>query len=184
MNIRNPWDDLRMTEKEFLNWLRSNTRRIWSRHPTKNAYKASKVFKAPLGKKTKKNPEGMVNAYKCEICQGNFRANDTEVDHLIAGGSFSTWEEYTEWARRILWVSFDELRVLCKTGCHAAVTYAQRHNMTFKEARATKLAIEATKKSVKFQKDQLTSLGYPSNMTNNATNRRACYVDYYNKQEE
>lgn len=120
--VNTPWK----TSKDYFNWLRSQTRRIWSRHPIKIQYKLSRRYKAPLGLKGKD-----VWVSDCEICKKASRT--CEVDHLTAGGSFSNWEEYTEWSKRILFVTYNDIRELCKE-CHSTVTLSQRLNISFEEA--------------------------------------------------
>lgn len=177
MNTKNPWDNTNMNEKEFFNWLRSVTRRIWSRHPQKNAYKKDRTFKAPIGKINNK----MVNACKCEMCGETFRSAETEIDHIVAGGSFKNWKEYTEWAKRILWVTSDDIRILCKDGCHKKVTYAHKHGLTLEDADVKLKTIADMKKPTNIQIKELTDLGYPASMLTNAKKRRECYEDYYSK---
>lgn len=137
----NPWGEgsVWKTEKDFLNWLRSQTRRIWSRHPVKISYKMSRRYKAPIGIKGKD-----VWACKCEMCGKEVRSSDAEIDHITAGGSFRNWEEYTQWAKRILWVTWEDLRELC-TDCHQAVTLSQKLGVSFEIAEATKKAIQLEK---------------------------------------
>ena len=135
-----PWEDVPNVwkdEKAYLNWLRSQTRRIWSRHPIKIAYIQNKRYKAPVGRNGRE-----VWVTDCEMCGKQDR--NCEVDHIKAGGSFSCWQTYTEWARRILWVSLDDLRLLCKD-CHASVTYADRHDISVEAARAIRTAIAICK---------------------------------------
>lgn len=137
----NPYDsvDFWNDEKDFLNWLRSQTRRIWTRHPVKTTYKARRRFKAPIGRKGKE-----VFACTCELCGKTVKSSESQVDHKQEGGSFSNWEEYTVWAKRILWVSIDDIRELCKP-CHGAVTLSQRLHITLDEALIQKQAIELIK---------------------------------------
>lgn len=134
-----PWDNVPQWkgEKDFLNWLRSSTRRIWSRHPTKIEYKKHRRYKAPVGKHGKD-----VWVSDCEICGEQSR--DTEIDHIDGGYGFSNWEEYCSWAKRILWVTFDDIRELCKE-CHEAVTLSQRERISFEQAKIEKKVISICK---------------------------------------
>lgn len=129
------WKD----EKAYLNWLRSQTRRIWGRHPVKTEYRMRRRFKAPLGRNGKE-----VFACTCEMCGKTVRQTETQVDHLEQGGSFSNWEEYTQWAKRILWVGLDGVRELC-IPCHKAVNHSQNRGISVEDARIEKEAIRLVK---------------------------------------
>lgn len=171
----NPWDDVPAfkDEKAFLNWLRSQSRRIWSRHPTKLAYKQSRRYKAPVGRNNKD-----VWVSDCEIC--GCQSRNCEVDHLSAGGSFHDWDSYTLWLKRILWVSFEDIRELCPS-CHSIVTYSQVNNLSWDEAVKYKKIIEKLDKPAKEQQKELTSLGFDSKMTSNAEKRKQCYLEAFER---
>lgn len=160
----NPWDNSTAwkSEKDFMNWLRSQTRRIWSRHPVKISYKNNRRFKAPIGVNGKE-----VWACNCEMCGKLVRSSETQIDHIIMGGSFSDWKSYTEWARRILWVTPDDIRELC-VDCHTTVNHMQKTGMTFEEAKVEKQAIQIIKE--KKDKPFLESKGITP--ASNATKRR------------
>lgn len=126
---REPWHDCPSVfkdEKTFLNWLRSQTRRIWTRHPIKLEYKKKLRYKAPIGKLGKE-----VWAIDCEMCGKACR--DTQTDHLHGGYGFKDWTSFCEWSKMILWVTFDDIRELCPD-CHAAVSLSQRLGIDIKSA--------------------------------------------------
>lgn len=128
-----PWK----TETAFLGWLRGQIRRIWSRHPVKISYKNSRRYKAPVGRNEKE-----VWVSDCEIC--GCQSRDCEVDHKDGGYGFTDWDSFTKWQQRILLVSFDDIRELCKE-CHAIVSHAQRCGISFEEAKCEKEAIAIIK---------------------------------------
>lgn len=128
-----PWKD----EKAYLNWLRGSIRRIWSRHPVKISYKQQRRYKAPVGKNGKD-----VWVIDCEICGCPHR--DTQTDHIRGGFGFNDWQSFTDWAKMILWVTFDDIRELC-TSCHEAVTLSQKLGISFDEAVIQKEAISIIK---------------------------------------
>ena len=132
-----PWKD----EKAYLNWLRGSIRRIWSRHPVKIAYKQQRRYKAPIGLKGKE-----VWCSDCEMCGKQSRT--CEVDHLEGGYGFKDWQTFTEWARMILWVTFDDIRELCEE-CHADVTLSQKLGISLTDAKVEKKVIAITKQSAK-----------------------------------
>ncbi len=134
-----PWKD----EKAYLTWLRGSVRRIWSRHPVKIAYKQSRRYKAPVGRNGKE-----VFVSDCEICGKQCR--DCDVDHLQGGFGFTDWSSFTEWARMILWVTFDDIRELCPE-CHGVVTFCQKNGCSWDEAVANKTAIALIKEKKELQ---------------------------------
>lgn len=150
----NPWDDVPHIwedEKSYMGWLRSQTRRVWSKHPIKTEYKKARRYKAPVGVKGKE-----VFVSDCEICGEQCR--NTQVDHIVAGGSFNNWKTYTEWAKRILWVTFSDIRELC-IPCHEIVTLSQKKGITFEEAAIEKKVIAVTSLKATPQKEWLLSKG-------------------------
>lgn len=167
----NPWDNVSTwkNEKAFFNWLRSQTRRIWSRHPVKISYKQGRRYKAPIGKNGRE-----VWACRCEMCGKEVASGSAEIDHIAAGGSFYDWESYTEWAKRILWVSHDDIRELCQD-CHSTVSHAQRTGLTLEEAHKDKKLIALTKRPVKEQKKELLGEGFSEEDVSNSKKRKDCY---------
>lgn len=128
-----PWRD----EKAYLNWLRGSIRRIWSRHPVKISYKQQRRYKAPVGKFGKD-----VWVSDCELCGKQCRTCD--VDHIKGGYGFNDWQSFTEWAKMILWVTFEDIRELCPD-CHSIITLSQRLGVDFEESKVQKAAIELCK---------------------------------------
>lgn len=139
-----PWKD----EKAYLNWLRGSIRRIWSRHPVKISYKQARRYKAPVGKFGKD-----VWVSDCELCGKQCRSCD--VDHLKGGFGFKDWQGFTEWAKMILWVTFDDIRELCGD-CHAATTLSQKQGVSFEEAVVQKevIAIMSSKLDKEWLKER------------------------------
>ena len=156
---RLPWNDmpnLWRDEAAFTQWLRSASRRLWNRAPVKLEYIRAHRYKAPLGKVTKKNPEGMVWVCDCEIC--NQQSRKFEVDHIEAAGSTKDIKEWLVWIERLLVVDFDDIRILCKQ-CHEVVTLSQKLNCSFERAKyIEKPRIEFSKKKAKEQLDILRKL--------------------------
>lgn len=151
---RNPWDDCKTIwkdEKAYYTWLRGSVRRIWSKHPVKISYKQSKRYKAPVGVNGKE-----VWVIDCEICGEASRK--TETDHIDGGYGFTDWESFCDWAKRILWVTFDDIRELCEE-CHSIVTLSQRKNITFEEAMTEKKVIAYAKEPTTRQKEILVEMG-------------------------
>lgn len=166
-----PWRDSSAwkSEKEFLNWLRSQSRRIWSRHPVKLDYVRSKELPVPEDFPNQR----VKSVVECELCNHLFKKGDTEVDHLIMAGSFKSVEEFKDWIVRLLVVDFNGLRLLCKS-CHSIVTLSQKLGITYEDAVVEKKAIEFSKKKVNEQKEILLALN-PKADCRNADTRREEY---------
>lgn len=179
--MKEPWEELPdvwKNDKAYFVWLRGQMRRTWSRHPIKLAYTKSRRVRAPIGKKTKRNPTGEVWANKCEICDGLFRQAETEVDHIEEAGGFQNWNQFHEWVYKLLHINFDSIRVVCKP-CHRIVSYASRMGITFEEAAIEKEAIAFGKMSVNNQNEKLAELKLESG--SNAKLRKQIYRDYLQK---
>lgn len=158
-------------ERAFLSWLRSAARRTWSKHPIKNEYKRARRYKAPLGRVTKKSPEGMVWVSDCEMCGEQSRS--CEVDHIESAGSFTTVEEWKDWMEKLLVVGFDDVRELCKD-CHEAVTLTQKQGMSLEEAFIEKEVIKLCKMKAGELREYLKERGYSQEDVSNATKRKKC----------
>ena len=118
-------------------------RKAWSRHPIKNQFKKSVRIRAPLGAKIDKRTgkPAMVWSHICVQCGYTFRAEDVEVDHMTAAGSFRDWDECQQWLMGLMQVSFASLQMLCKP-CHRIKSYADQHGYTLAEAEAHKSYIQ------------------------------------------
>lgn len=137
---REPWHDcpnVFKDEKAYLNWLRSQIRRVWSRHPIKLEYKKKLRYKSPLGRNGKD-----VWVINCEMCNTPHR--ETQTDHLRGGFGFTDWQSFTDWSKMILWVTFDDIRELCPN-CHACVTLSQKLGISLEDAKIEKAVIEIMK---------------------------------------
>lgn len=186
MSVSKPWEcvpDLWKTEKSYLNWLRGQIRRIWSRHPIKHRYVAQQevisVTDAPLhlplgctlSPRTKK-------LRQCEMCRLWWPPSKLEVDHIHGGVGFDNYEEFLEWQERILFVSFDDIRELCKT-CHADVTLSQKLGCTLEEVPKERERIEFGKLKATKQNEALVMLGIKQGK--NPAERVALFNEYLEK---
>lgn len=131
--------------------MRGQLRQAWTNHPTKNSYITHKRYKAPLGKPTKKEPNGkMVFTVDCELCEKPCKVSydpkkgeekPFNVDHLIGGKGFKNLEEMMGWIERIFFITSDDIRILC-TPCHKIINHSQKTGLNFEHARADKQAIK------------------------------------------
>lgn len=172
-----PW----RTEASFWAWLRGGLRSgCWAKHPVKLNYIRAMRERVPLGKQTEGNPDGLVWGGKCAHCFRLFKQSDLEVDHKRQAAQKPLKDDLTGFITGMVFVTFDDLQLVCKP-CHKVKSYAERLGITFAEAEAEKLAIEACKKSVKDQINLLTELGFDNTLTKNQKDRRECFLKHYLK---
>jgi hypothetical protein len=179
---KEPWDccpDVWKTKAAFFAWMRGQMRRAWSRHPVKVSYMHNHRERVPLGRKTAKNPTGLVWGCRCEHCNQLFKQVECEVDHIEAAGSFKGWEDFEAWMIKLMHINWDSIRVVCKE-CHRIISYAERTGMTFEEAKLEKEAIAFSKLSVVKQCDILElALGYDkAARASNAKLRRTLFTKH------
>ena len=175
-----PWEqcpDVWKTEATFFQWMRGQMRRAWSRHPVKVSYMHANRERVPLGRKTTKNPKGMVWGCRCEQCHELFRQTECEVDHIEGAGSFRNWGEFEAWMIKLMHINWNGIRIVCKK-CHKIKSYAERYDLTIEEAALEKDVIAFTKIAVVAQVSTLTAAGYELEEISNAAKRRAAYKKY------
>lgn len=179
-DILSRYPDVWPTEASFRNWVRGGVRRgLWNKHPVKLRFMKNNRFKAPLGRPTKKAPEGaMVWACECAACGEEKRAGDCQVDHKEGENPFRTLEGLQEYVLRQILVTEDDLQWMCKE-CHDIKTYAERHGISFFSAKCEKEAIAFSKMPVEGQKKELMRWGVvPASA---AKDRRAQYRQVYSQ---
>lgn len=129
-----PWK----TESAWWGYLRGCLRKAWSRNPIKlNLLKKKRrqiVNPNPRGKKD------TVFGFDCDVCSNTFVMSEGEVDHIVGAGSLKSVNDIQGFVERLLFVTEDDLRLVCK-GCHRAITYAEKTGMTFDDAKIEKEAI-------------------------------------------
>jgi len=176
-----PWEqcpNIWSNEKQYFNWIRGAMRKAWCRHPVKISYMHLHRFKAPLGKKTFKNPEGtMIWATVCETCNKVKKEGETEVDHKVRAGGCKSWDEFNIWIRSLLHINHNSLAIICKP-CHHIKSYAEQHDMTFDEAKLAKKVIAFMKQSAGLQTLWLSSRGYRDGDIANEKARKLSYANY------
>lgn len=179
-SAKEPWEALPEvwpTPAKYFQWVRNQMRRAWSRHPIKVAYKKAHRERGCLGKKTKTNPTGVVWCSRCEQCGVLHREANTEVDHIEQAGSFRHWGEFLSWMQRLMHISFDSIRVVCKP-CHKIITHATKKGMTFEEAKLDKRVIAFGKLPAKEQMSVLRTKNVDGPHTPNAVQRKIMYRQY------
>ena len=128
-----PWEDVPeiwKDEGQYLNWLRSQTRRAWARHPLKHAYcqrrETISRLDAVAEHKIGETDYRLAKKFRCcEMCEKWTPVSKLEVDHIVGGEGFTTLNDFMDWYWRMLLVGFDSIRELCKP-CHDNVTLSQK----------------------------------------------------------
>lgn len=157
-----PWEEKGVpwkTEEQFLNWVKGAIRKGWSRHPVRILKLKAVRVRAPLGRKTQKNPTGLVWCVKCEICGEIIRQSKAEVDHKHKMKEEKWYHNIEAFVIRMYWVGFNDLQVLCKP-CHYIKSLSDLKNCSFEEARDIHKPIIAFRnKKAKEQVDTLKQIG-------------------------
>lgn len=178
-----PWKEyphVWKTESAYLSFIRGGIRRyLWSKNPIKLEFEKSQQVKIPND-----NPKSMkrfptVSGFKCEQCDGLFKANQVECDHKTGEYELRCLDDIQKFVEGIVFVRKEDLAMLCKP-CHAIKTYSQRYGVSLAEAKATKQAIEIDKKSAKIVIAFLTKHGY--NAASTKDKRREQLVDHFRKE--
>lgn len=112
------------------------------------------------------------------MCRLWWPPSKLEVDHIYGGVGFDNYDEFLEWQKRILFVSFDDIRELCKI-CHADVTLSQKLGCTLEEVPKERERIEFGKLKATKQNEALIMLGIKQGK--NSAERTALFNDYLEK---
>lgn len=156
-----PWEQLPIvwkSESAYWTWVRGGFRSVWMTHPVKLAFMSRKAVKL-----RNPNPNGrneFVKGFRCERCNCEcfsmaskdvkrieklgVKINTVQVNHRKMAGSLKSKEDLGSFAANLLFVSFDDLEIIC-TECHSYETHSQRYGMTIEEAKYDKKAIEIEK---------------------------------------
>lgn len=155
--IKEPWGEGHpwKSSTAFFTYLRGCLRKAWMRHPVKlNLIKNQrKQIKNP-------NPRGnkpTVWGFECELCNKDYVAKEGQVDHRVGAGKLTKTEDIQGFTERLLYVTEDDLRYICKS-CHGIVTLSERRGISFEEAAVEKRVISFGKLKAAQQSDALTEL--------------------------
>ena len=166
--------DIWKTQAAFMSYVRGGIRLgLWNKNPVKLQFIKDNRVRAPLGKKTEKNPEGMVWGCECYLCNKLFRQTQCQVDHLEGNHSLKSMDDLRNFIEAMVSVTNDDLALVCKP-CHDCKSYADRMEITFEEAKAHKKAIEVQKNNE--DKEWLTAKKIKPE--SNAKKRRKQIVQY------
>jgi len=127
----------------FFTYLRGCLRKAWSTNPIKH-----NLIKKKRKQIANPNPNGKketVFGFTCEMCNTDHVIANGQVDHKVAAGSLRKTSDIQGFVERLLYVTEDDLRLICK-GCNSALAYADKQGITYEEAIGIKLAIDLCKK--------------------------------------
>ena len=173
--MKEPWEihpSIWRNKTAFFTYLRGHLRLLWSRYPAKLQWKSAQLRSPPKGYTGRAKKLGT-----CYYCSEDFAASHLEVDHVHQAGVCNSWDTSHQFLKNLLDCN-DNWVLACKP-CHKIKSYSEAHSMTFIEAAVAKQVIEACKEKVETQLAKLRNLNY--NGISNATKRRACWQDYFEK---
>ena len=173
MSDKTPWgpDTPWKNSVAFFTYLRGCLRKAWSTNPIKHNLIKKKRKQIP-----NPNPAGRkktVWGFDCEMCNGEFVMSLCQVDHKTPVGSLQKTEDIQGFVERLLYVTEDDLRLVCKD-CNSALALADKQGITFESALAEKKAIAII--SEKRDKQWLQERGITP--ASNQKNRRQQIVEY------
>lgn len=133
-----PWKN----SVNFFTYLRGCLRKAWNLNPIKHSLVKEKRWQIP-----NMNPKGKkptVWGFTCEMCGNNFPESECQVDHKIPAGSLRQTSDIQGFVERLLYVTKDDLRLVCKP-CNNALAMSEKSGISFKESLAEKQAIAICK---------------------------------------
>ena len=149
MSDKTPWgpDAPWKNSVAFFTYLRGCLRKAWSNNPIKHNLIKKKRKQIPNPNPTGKKKT--VWGFDCEMCNGEFLMSQCQVDHKTPVGSLQKTEDIQGFVERLLYVTEDDLRLVCKD-CNSALALSDKQGITFEEARMVKAVIAMEKdKSLK-----------------------------------
>lgn len=160
------------TESAYMSWLRGGIRRyLWAKNPVKLEFIKQNRIKIP-----NPNPKGKIKEVwggVCALTGNTYPIGDMEVDHRIGNHSLKSLDDLVPFIKGIVMITLEDLQLVSKEA-HKVKSYAEKYNISFNEAKATKQAIEIIKN--KTDKDYCIkySLGVPSKQAE----RRALIIEH------
>ena len=131
------------TDSAFLSWLRGGVRRsLWNRSPIKLKFIQDNRVKIP-----NPNPRGKVKEVwggVCALTGETHILSNLEVDHVRGQHSLKSIDDIQSFIEGIVLVTQDDLQFVSKEA-HKIKSYAEKHNMSFKQAKKHKEYINICK---------------------------------------
>ncbi len=168
--MSNPWElypHIWKTKASFFSYVRGGLRRaLWEKYPVKLEFKKEQLKPPPIGY------EGRAKSgTKCALT-GEWTGNSKlEVDHIEGNASLNDWDDILPFVQHLCTVK-DNMQLVEKEA-HKIKSYADKHGLTFEEAKVIKEAISICKGD---EKEWLISKGFIPE--GNAKKRRTQVEDY------
>lgn len=139
--VGRPWK----TQSAWFSYLRGCLRKAWSNHPEKLNLLKKKRYQIPNPNPKGKKPT--VWGARCEMCYNELPLNMIQVDHINAAGSLQKTEDIQGFVERLLYVTEDDLRLVC-VDCNSALAYADKYGISYEEACLVKVIVSLEKKKM------------------------------------
>lgn len=130
------------TPVQFFTYLRGCLRSAWSRNPCKHNLIKKKRYQIENPNKNGKKPT--VWGAECDMCGKEYPISQIQVDHINPAGSLQKREDIQGFVERLLFVTENDLRLVCKH-CNSALAYADKHGVNYEVALCIKEAIRICK---------------------------------------
>ena len=162
--------DLFPTESSVWTYIRGCLRRgFWEKSPMKHRFKQSQM---------EPPPEGYIGRGKkgtyCALTDEWTMTSKLEVDHKDGNKSLRCEEDVIDFLVHLLASSEDELQVVSKDA-HRIKSYAEKHNMTFDQAKIEKEVIQFSKLTPEQQRAKLREHGVDEDSMSNQKKRKDVY---------
>jgi hypothetical protein len=115
----------------FFTYLRGCLRKALSNNPIKII-----LINKKRKQITNPNPKGnkpTVWGFTCEMCKNDFVMKECQVDHINPAGSLQSLDDVRGFVERLLFVTEDDLRLVCK-GCNSALSLSQRSGKSYEDS--------------------------------------------------
>lgn len=176
--MKNPWGVNTPWPKQvnFFTYLRGCLRKAWSNNPIK--LQVLKNKRKQISNPSPKGKKPMVWGFDCEMCGSTFPISEGQVDHIHPAGTLRETEDIQGFVERLLFVTEDDLRLVCKT-CNSALAMSDKTKKSYEECLIDKQAIAIMKS--KQDKQWLTERGITPGK--NATERKKQIVEELRKDD-
>ena len=156
-----------------MSYLRGGIRRsCWMKHPVKLEFIKNNRQRIPNPNTKGKAAE--VWGGECNVCKNLFVQSQLAVDHIREfSATLKEVKDIQSFVELISLVTEEDLQFVCKN-CHDTISYSQKHNVSFEEARAEKEALQLIKQ--KKDKDYCIENGLVVESTQSA--RRKAVVEF------
>ena len=175
--MKEPWEETSAwkSKSAFFTWVRGNLRKaLWQHFPTRNEYKKENTWSASnqeiLDNKLSKRVK---RVGRCELTGEIHAASNLQVDHIEPAGSLNSWEDLPVFIEKLL-CSKENMRLVSKEA-HKIHTYAEKHNMTFDQAKIEKEVIQFSKLTPEQQRAKLREHGVDEDSMSNQKKRKDVY---------